>query len=150
MSESEGLESLSMSLMWPSILQAMESSVEIICERLEDVMKLPEIVNFDIFPSSKYECRPFIFKQRTRREDTLNLTESNSLNTIFHEWHLVSFRVPIVYLFHCILLISSTMKGATGQAEVMRSMDHSQASWGSAKGVFCPWVLSSDRSNLDG
>jgi len=49
MSQSEGLESLSMSLTWPSILQAMESSVEIMCERSEDVMKLPEIVNFNIF-----------------------------------------------------------------------------------------------------
>ena len=49
MSQSEGLESLSMSLTWPSILQAMESSVEIVYENLEDVMKLPEIVIFNIF-----------------------------------------------------------------------------------------------------
>src|SRR5882724_9815196 len=49
MSQSEGLESLSMSLTWPSILQAMESSVEIMYEWLEDVMKLSEIVIFNIF-----------------------------------------------------------------------------------------------------
>ena len=48
-SQSEGLESLSMSLMWPSVLQAVESSVEIVCESLEDVMKLPEIVIFNVF-----------------------------------------------------------------------------------------------------
>ena len=41
MSQLEGLESLSMSLMWPSVLQAKESSVEIIYEGSEDVMKLP-------------------------------------------------------------------------------------------------------------
>jgi len=35
-----------------SILQAMESSVEIVCESLEDVTKLPEIGIFNVFPSS--------------------------------------------------------------------------------------------------
>jgi len=39
---------------------------------------------------------------------------------------------------------------ATGQAEVTRSVDDSQDSWESAKGVFCLQVVSSDRSNLDG
>ena len=38
-----------MRLMWPSILQAMESSVEIVCEDSKDVTKLSEIVIFDIF-----------------------------------------------------------------------------------------------------
>jgi len=55
MSQLEGLESLSMSLMWPSVLQVVDSSVEIMCESSEDVTKLPEIVIFNIFPSSKYE-----------------------------------------------------------------------------------------------
>jgi len=32
-----------MSLMWPSILQAVESSVEIVCESLEDVTELSRI-----------------------------------------------------------------------------------------------------------
>jgi len=63
MSQFEGLESLSMSLTWPSMLQSMESSVEIMCERSEDVTKLPEIVNF-YFPSSKYECSLFRFEHR--------------------------------------------------------------------------------------
>jgi len=49
MSLSEGLESLSMSLMWPSMLQAKESSVEIMYKSLEDMSKLPEIVIFNIF-----------------------------------------------------------------------------------------------------
>ena len=40
MSQSEGLESLLMSLKWPSIFQVMESSVEIVCETLEDTMRL--------------------------------------------------------------------------------------------------------------
>ena len=35
-----------MSLIWPSILQAMESSVEIMCESLEDLTKPSEI---DVF-----------------------------------------------------------------------------------------------------
>ena len=38
-----------MSLMWPSVLQAAEYSVEIVCESLEDVMKLPKIVIFNVF-----------------------------------------------------------------------------------------------------
>src|SRR5882724_10636280 len=72
---------------------------------------------------------------------------------IVSEWHLVSFRVPIVSLFHCIFHIFSMVIGATGQAEVRRSVDDSQASQGSVEGMFCLWVLSSDRSNwkqLDG
>jgi len=48
MSQSEGLESLSTSFTWPSILQAMESSVEIMCENLEDVMRLSEIMIFNV------------------------------------------------------------------------------------------------------
>jgi len=36
-------------LKWPSILQAMESIGEIVCESLEDVTKLPEIVIFNDF-----------------------------------------------------------------------------------------------------
>ena len=35
-----------MGLMWPSILEAEELSVEIVNESLEDVIKLPEIVIF--------------------------------------------------------------------------------------------------------
>ena len=41
-----------MSFTWPSVLQAVESSVEIMCESLDDVTKLPEIVLFNVFPSS--------------------------------------------------------------------------------------------------
>ena len=41
-----------MSLTWPSILQAMECSVEVMCESLDDVTKLPEIVDLQCFPSS--------------------------------------------------------------------------------------------------
>ena len=48
MSQSEGLESLSMSLALPSMLQAKESSVEIVCESSEDVTRLPEIVILNI------------------------------------------------------------------------------------------------------
>ena len=47
----EGLESLSMSFMWPSILQAMESSVEIVYESSEDAMRPSEIIIFNV-PSS--------------------------------------------------------------------------------------------------
>jgi len=54
----------------------------------------------------------------------------------FHKWYLyclevalVSFRVPIVSLFHYILHISSTVISATGWAKVVRHMDDSQASW---------------------
>jgi len=70
--------------------------------------------------------------------------------SIVSEWYLVSFRIPIVCLFHCILHISSTVISATGRAEVVQSMGDSQASWGSAKGMPCPQVVSLDRSNLDG
>jgi len=35
--------------MWPSVLQAVESSVEIMYESLKVVIKLPEIVIFNIF-----------------------------------------------------------------------------------------------------
>jgi len=66
---------------------------------------------------------------------------------IISKWHLVSFRVPIVCLFHHIFHIFSTVLSAIGQAEVVRSIDDSQASQGSAEGMFCPWVLGSDRSN---
>ena len=48
-----------------------------------------------------------------------------SLNTVFHEWHLVSFRIPIVSLFYCILHLPSPVIGATNQAKVMRCMDDS-------------------------
>jgi len=48
MSRSEGLESLLMSLAWPSILQVMESSVEIVCESLEDMMRMSEIMTFNV------------------------------------------------------------------------------------------------------
>jgi len=54
---------------------------------------------------------------------------------------------PIVCLFHHIFHILSTVLSATGQAEVVRSIDDSQASQGSAEGMFCTWVLSSDRGN---
>jgi len=37
-----------MGLVWPSILEAEELSVEIVNESLEDVMKLPEIVIFNV------------------------------------------------------------------------------------------------------
>jgi len=43
----------------------------------------------------------------------------------------------IVSLFHGILHIASTVIGATGRAEVARSMDDNQASWESAEGVLC-------------
>ena len=56
-----------------------------------------------------------------------------SLNTIFHKC------TSIVSLFHHILHISSTVIGATGQAEVMRHMYDSQASWESAKGGWLRW-----------
>ena len=49
MSQLKWLESLSMSLMWPSMLQAEEPIVEIMYKSSEDVMKLPEIVIFNIF-----------------------------------------------------------------------------------------------------
>ena len=48
MSRSEGLENLSMSLTWPSILQAVESSVEIMCESSEDMMRPFEIIIFNV------------------------------------------------------------------------------------------------------
>jgi len=38
----------------------------------------------------------------------------------------------------------------TGQAEVVRSMDDGQASWGSAEGMLWLWVVGLDGSNLDG
>ena len=46
---SEGAESLSMSLVWPSVLEAKESSVEIMYESLEDMMRLPIVVILSIF-----------------------------------------------------------------------------------------------------
>jgi len=46
----------------------------------------------------------------------------NSLNTVFHKWHLVSSRISIVSVFYHILHISSTVIGATSLAEVMRHM----------------------------
>jgi len=64
----------------------------------------------------------------------------------------VSFRVPIVALFHCILHISSTMIGATGWAEVTRHLDDSRSSWESAKGVLSTggqlrWKQSGQKQN---
>src|SRR5882724_9937960 len=63
---------------------------------------------------------------------------------IVPKWHLVFFNIPIVCPSTTFLHISSIEIGATGQAEVARSMDYSQSSCKSAKGVFCPWVVSSD------
>ena len=74
MSRLEGLESLSMSLIWPSMLQAVEISVEIMCERLEDVMKLPEIVNLNIFLPVNMSVA--FLDSSTRRDNALKLTES--------------------------------------------------------------------------
>ena len=48
MSQLEGLESLSMSLAWPSVLEAKESSVEIVYEHLEDMMRLPRVMILNI------------------------------------------------------------------------------------------------------
>jgi len=48
------------------------------------------------------------------------------------------------------LHISSMVMSATGWAEVARSVDDRQDSWGSAEGVLCPQVVSLDGSNLDG
>ena len=45
--------------------------------------------------------------------------------SIVSRWHLVSFRVPIVSLFHHILHISSTVISATVQAEVAKTVDDS-------------------------
>jgi len=48
-SQSEGLVSLSMSLVWLSMLEVEESSVEIMYESLEDMMRLPRVVILNIF-----------------------------------------------------------------------------------------------------
>jgi len=48
MSGSEGLESLSMNLVWPSMLEAMESSLEIMYESSEDMMRLPRVMILNI------------------------------------------------------------------------------------------------------
>src|SRR5882724_10043461 len=92
MSQSEGLESLLMSFTWPSILQAVESSVEIMCDSLEDVTRPSEIVIFNV--SFHYMSVAFFrFEHIEPEGDTLNLTKSNSLNTNFHEWHLFCLQV---------------------------------------------------------
>src|SRR5882724_961652 len=41
-----------MGLTWPSVLQAMESSVEIICKSSEYLIEPSEIMIFNVFPSS--------------------------------------------------------------------------------------------------
>ena len=76
MDKSEGIKSLSMSLTWPSILQAMESSVEIVCESSEDVTKLSEIVIFDIFLPVNMSIAFFRFELR-EPEGKICLTEPN-------------------------------------------------------------------------
>ena len=70
--------------------------------------------------------------------------------SIVSKWHLVSFRVLIVCLFHHISPHFLHSNEATGQAKVVRSVDDSQSSQRSAKGMLCLWVMGLDRSNLDG
>src|SRR5882724_2180122 len=118
-----------MSLMWPSVLQAVESSVEIMCESLEDVMKLPKIVIFNIFPPVNMSIAFLELSIENQKGGCIIPNQIISLNTIFHKWHLVSFRVPIVSLFHHIFHISSTVNSATSQAEVTKSWTIANLHW---------------------
>jgi len=63
-----------MSLTWPSILQAVESSVEIMCEHLEDVTKPSESVIFSVFHSSNMSIAFLDSSVENQKEDALNLT----------------------------------------------------------------------------
>src|SRR5882724_10227096 len=110
-----------MSLAWASILQAVEYSVEIVCESWEDVMKLPEIVIFNIFLPVNMSVAFLDSSIESQKGGCIKLNQtiwSISLNTNFYEWHLVLFRVPILSLFYHISHISSTVNSATDQAEV--------------------------------
>src|SRR5882724_3969523 len=129
-----------MSLMWSSILPAVESSVEIVCECLEDVTKPPEIVIPQCFPSSNMSIA-FLDSSVENQKDTLNLTESTQISmsgaSIVSKWNLVSFRVPIVCPFHHIFHSDKCHRWA----EVTRSMDDSQATQESAEGMPYPQVV---------
>ena len=63
MSLSEGLESLLMSLMCPSVLQVVESSVKIMYESMEDTMSPSEIMILK-FPSSNMSIALFRLEHR--------------------------------------------------------------------------------------
>jgi len=80
-----------------SILQAMESSVEIMYESSEDATKIPEIVIFNIFLPVNM---------------SIAVLDSSIENP----------KAPLLsLLFHCIFHISSTVNSATGWAEVAKS-----------------------------
>ena len=81
----------------------MESSLEIMYESLEDVTKLSEIVIFHIFLPVNKRVAFLDSSVENQKGGYIKLKGNISLNTFFHEWHLVSFRVPIVSPFHCIL-----------------------------------------------
>jgi len=49
MSQSEGVESLSMSLVCPSMLESEEYSIEVVYKHLEDMIRLPRVVIFNVF-----------------------------------------------------------------------------------------------------
>ena len=129
-------------------ITSMESNVEIMCWELR-CDKTPWDSYLQCFPSSNMSIAFLDLSIENQKGGYIKPSWIDALSTIFHEWHLVSFRILIVCLFHHILHISSMMMSATGWDKVMRSMDDRQASWGSAKGMLCLWVVSSDGSNPD-
>ena len=92
MSQSEGLESLSMSLVWPSMLEAKVSSVEIMYECLEDMMKLPKVVILNI-PSSNMSVAFLDSGIENQKGGCIKQNWIISLNTVFHKWYLYCLQV---------------------------------------------------------
>src|SRR5882724_9721889 len=99
---SEGSESLSTSLTCPSILQVVESSVKIMCESSEDMTSPSEIMILK-FPSSNMSIAFLDLSVENQKGGYIKPNRIKLLKysfpsgtSIVSEWHLVSFRIPIV------------------------------------------------------
>ena len=85
--------------MCPSILQVVESIVKIMYESLEDMMS-PSEINDLKFPSSNMSIAFLHLSIENQKGGCIKPDQIKLLKYTFHEWHLVSLRIPIVHLFH--------------------------------------------------
>ena len=92
---SEGLGILSMSLAWPSVLEAKEYSVEIVYECLEDMRRLPRVMILNIsLPVVWAYIACLDLSIENQKGGCIKQNQIISLNTISHKWHLYCLSLP--------------------------------------------------------
>jgi len=108
-----------------SILKVVESSVKIMCESSEDMTSPSEIMILK-FPSSNMSIAFLDSSIENQKEDTLNLIELSSLNTVSPVAPLLSLSGTLSLLgsllsvpFHCLFHIDECHR----LTEAARSMD---------------------------